>query len=171
MITRSRVKTIIPFKSFSPNQPPSYFFLDTSSSEISPTFRDMFLSKTSQLDTTTLTLGSPTVVVPTTMPSDPTPDTTYSPHYSPTTEKTINTPSLHHTITHSRVCITKPIQCLNIHTTTESTIPKSLLQTLQDHNWSIVVQDEFRALIDKETFSPIVKLDSIRAFPSLDVYH
>lgn len=141
--------TVFPFKAFSPNHSSSHSFLDTSTSDISPMFRDMFLSNTSQPNTTT-PLGSATTEAPPTIPSDPILDTTPSLLGSPASENATPTPSHHPMVTYSHVGISKTIQRLNLHTTTKSPLPKSHLQTLQDPNWSIAMQD---ALIDNNTWT------------------
>lgn len=55
-------------------------------------------------------------------------------------------------IIRGRIGITKPIQRLNLHTTTESPLPKSHTQALQDPNWTIAMLDEFNALIANRTW-------------------
>ena len=55
-------------------------------------------------------------------------------------------------VTRAQHGISKPIQRLNLHTTTESPIPRSHLHGLRDPNWTIAMKDEFDAFISNRTW-------------------
>lgn len=59
--------------------------------------------------------------------------------------------------TRSRVGIHNPIQRLNLHTTTESLLPRSHLQALQAPNWTIAMKDKFNALITNKTWLIVLR--------------
>lgn len=69
---------------------------------------------------------------------------------SSTTHTTRAPPLTHPMITSVKHGISKPISHLNLHTTTESLIPKSHLHALRDPNWVISLRDEFDGLISKK---------------------
>ncbi|GJU23155.1 ribonuclease H-like domain-containing protein [Tanacetum coccineum] len=61
-------------------------------------------------------------------------------------------PHTHPMITRSQSGIVKPIECLSLHTSSLSPIPKSLFIALKDPNWCNAMYDEYNALVKNGTW-------------------
>ncbi|GJS30504.1 ribonuclease H-like domain-containing protein [Tanacetum coccineum] len=57
-------------------------------------------------------------------------------------------------VTHSKFEIVKANPKYNLHVTTSSPIPKSPFHALRDPNWKQAMCDEYKALIDNNTWGP-----------------
>ncbi|KAJ9563189.1 hypothetical protein OSB04_008349 [Centaurea solstitialis] len=177
-------ESIFPFGSVTPTDPPSYSFLDDPS-DTSPIMCDILQSNTPTTSPShTETPTSPNNPVE---PSDPSTSLPTPPTPQPT----------HHMTTRAKSGIVKPIQRLNLHTTSISPLPRSHLQALQDPHWQKAMNEEYHALITNrtwelvprppgarlvangrsqqhgvdcdETFSPVVKPATIRTVLSIAV--
>lgn len=91
-------------------------------------------------------------------PSPPPPNNTDSSQTNTPSSSTSNPSSSppplpsHPMTTRAKSGIFKPISKLNLHTTTESPLPKSHLHALQDLNWNNAMKTEFNALITNGTW-------------------
>ncbi|GKE47108.1 ribonuclease H-like domain-containing protein [Tanacetum coccineum] len=184
-----------------PTQPPSYQFLDDNL-DTSPIALRLLTTPTSPQQTPQTTpQATPQTTPPTPLPT-PSPLNTTLPPNTPTP----NTPppppppppptSKHPMVTRSKVGTVKANPKYNFHVTTSSPIPKSPFHALRDPNWKQAMCDEYKALIDNETwvlvprppnvnivrsmcqqqgidcdetFSPVVKPATIRTVLSLAV--
>ncbi|GJS10742.1 ribonuclease H-like domain-containing protein [Tanacetum coccineum] len=80
-----------------------------------------------------------------------TPSTTNRHNKPPTTPPPPPT-SQHPMVTHSKFEIVKANPKYNLHVTTSSPIPKSHFHALRDPNWKQAMCDEYKALIDNNTW-------------------
>lgn len=138
-------ETSFPFLSVTPNQPPSYSFLDDPSpitifwiinSCPSPTITSSsdgpFLESHSSPPASTTPTDTPPIISKP-LPSTPSPQP----------------PPSHPIVTLEKCGISKPVSRLNLHTTNESPMPKSHIHPLRDPNWSISMQDKFSLILTK----------------------
>ncbi|GJV43557.1 ribonuclease H-like domain-containing protein [Tanacetum coccineum] len=119
-----------------PTKPPSYQFLDDNL-DTSPIALRLLTTPTSPQQTPPQTTPQTTQTSPTTPPPPPPPPT-----------------SQHPMVTRSKVRIMKANPKYNLHVTASSFIPKSPFHALRDPNWKQAMCDEFKALIDNNTWGP-----------------
>ncbi|GKB75145.1 ribonuclease H-like domain-containing protein [Tanacetum coccineum] len=134
-----------------PTKPPSYQFLDDNL-DTSPIALCLLTTPTSPQQTPPQT--TPQTNPQTTLHSTPpTPLSTPSPQTTPTPPTTPPPPtSQHPMVTRSKVGIMKDNPKYNLHVTTSSSIPKSPFHALRDPNWKQAMCDEYKALIDNNTW-------------------
>ncbi|KAJ9551935.1 hypothetical protein OSB04_015980 [Centaurea solstitialis] len=159
-----------PFKSVTPDDSPSYSFLDDTS-DPSPYFRYHFHH---QPDTTTTSSSDSTTYG---APSDHQPSAASSPHStdphnevpSPPPDHTDSSspPPIHPMTTRSRSGIVKPIQKLNLHTSSISPVPRSHLQAIKDPNWRQAMNDEYSALISNGTWTLVPRPPGVNIVRSM----
>ncbi|KAJ9567043.1 hypothetical protein OSB04_003009 [Centaurea solstitialis] len=146
-------ESIFPFDSVSPSDPPSYNFLDDTT-EPSPILSHFLHHPTPTTTTPSTSLNHPTPPPPTdhTSPSSSSPPNSADSHVpTPHPPEPSGHPT-HHMTTRAKSGITKPIQRLNLHTTTTSPVPRSHIQALRDPNWLQAMNEEHRALISNGTW-------------------
>ncbi|KAJ9566959.1 hypothetical protein OSB04_002925 [Centaurea solstitialis] len=135
-------ESIFPFRSVTPNDPPSYSFLDDTS-DPSPIMRDILQSPSS----------GPSTEPSQTPQGSPQPNPTTATSTSPTAPSPPPPPpqSSHPMTTRAKSGIHKPTQRLNLHTTSITPLPRSHLQALQDPHWRKAMNEEFHALLKNGT--------------------
>ncbi|GJY76628.1 ribonuclease H-like domain-containing protein [Tanacetum coccineum] len=149
-----------------PTQPPSYQFLDdnldTSPIAIclltTPTSPQQTLPQTTPQTTPHATpqttyvtpLPAPSPLNTTLLPNTPPPNTSSPPPPPPPPPP--QSTSQHPMVTRSKVEIVKANPKYNFHVTTSSPIPKSPFYALRDRNWKQAMCDEYKALINNETW-------------------
>ncbi|GJW06777.1 ribonuclease H-like domain-containing protein [Tanacetum coccineum] len=74
------------------------------------------------------------------------------PNPQPKTETIHEPPRTHPMITRSQSGIVKPIDCLSLHTSSISSIPKNPSHALKDPNWRNAMYDEYNALVKNGTW-------------------
>ncbi|GJR17464.1 ribonuclease H-like domain-containing protein [Tanacetum coccineum] len=160
-------------------KPPSYQFLDDNL-DTSPIALRLLTTPTSPQQTPPQTKNPQKT--PQTNPQTPqttplTPLSTPSPQTTPTPPTTAPPPlppppptSQHPMVTRSKVGIIKSNPKYNLHVTTSSPIPKSPFHALRDPNWKQAMCDEYKALIDNNTWI-VLSLAVSRQWPihQLDV--
>ncbi|GKC85747.1 ribonuclease H-like domain-containing protein [Tanacetum coccineum] len=112
-----------------------------------------------KLQTTPLTLLPTPSPLNTTLP----PNTSSPPSLPPST-------SQHPMVTRSKVGIVKANPKYNFHVTTSSPVPKSLFHALRDPNWKHVMCDEYKALIDNETWVLVPRPPNVNIARSMWLY-
>ncbi|GJX37690.1 ribonuclease H-like domain-containing protein [Tanacetum coccineum] len=136
-------------------QPPSYQFLDDNL-DTSLIALCLLTTPTSPQQTPQTTpQATPQTTPPTLLPTPSPLNTTLPPNTLPS-----NTPppppplptSQHPMVTHSKVRTVKTNPKYNFHVTTSSSIPKSPFHALRDPNLKQAMCDEYKALIDNETW-------------------
>ncbi|GJV85068.1 ribonuclease H-like domain-containing protein [Tanacetum coccineum] len=98
----------------------------------------------------------------------PTPPITPPPPPPPTT--TTTTTSQHHMVTRSKVRTVKANPKYNLHVTTSSPIPKSPFHALRDPNWKQAMCDEYKALIDNNTWVLVPRPPNVNIVRSMWLY-
>ncbi|GJW40940.1 ribonuclease H-like domain-containing protein [Tanacetum coccineum] len=73
-------------------------------------------------------------------------------------------------ITHSKVEIVKANPKYNLHVTTSSPIPKSPFHALRDPNWKQAMCDEYKALIDNNTWVLVPRPPNVNIVRSMWLY-
>jgi len=145
-------ESVFPFASMTPTQPPSYTFLD---SNIEPNAISKQLltspSPSSSIDNPTPHQESPSQLYLNLSSSATAPTSSVPPQ--PRSTHPMPPSSSHQMTTRSKQGITKPIQRLNLLTTSISPIPRSHLQALKDSNWKQAMRDEYNALIKNNTWT------------------
>ncbi|CAA7043620.1 unnamed protein product [Microthlaspi erraticum] len=114
----------------------------------------------------------PILLPPIIKPSYPPPSTTPTSPNLPPSSTPSNVPPAppqpsHPMITRSKLGITKPHQCLCLHTTTVSPLPKSHIEAAKDPNWNPAMGDEYSALINMGTWSLVPRPKSAKVVCSL----
>ncbi|GJQ96015.1 ribonuclease H-like domain-containing protein [Tanacetum coccineum] len=101
----------------------------------------------------------------------PTPRSTPSPQTTSTPPTTPPPPTLQHPmITRSKVEIVKANPKYNLHVTTSSLIPKSPFHALRDPNWKQAMCDEYKALIDNNTWVLVPRPPNVNIVRSMWLY-
>nr|GEY29637.1 ribonuclease H-like domain-containing protein [Tanacetum cinerariifolium] len=106
----------------------------------------------------------------------PTPLSTPSPQTTPTPPTTPPPPPpppptwQHHMVTRSKFRIVKANPKYNLHVTSSSPIPKSLFHALQDSNWKQAMCDEYKALIDNNTWVLVPRPPNVNIVRSMWLY-
>ncbi|GJX34847.1 ribonuclease H-like domain-containing protein [Tanacetum coccineum] len=104
----------------------------------------------------------------------PTPLSTPSPQTTPTPPTTPPPPPLptsqHPMVTRSKVGIVKANPKYNLHVTTSSPIPKSPFHALRDPNWKQAMCDEYKALIDNNTWVLVPRPPNVNIVRSMWLY-
>ncbi|GKB15015.1 ribonuclease H-like domain-containing protein, partial [Tanacetum coccineum] len=78
--------------------------------------------------------------------------------------------SQHPVVTRSKVGIMKANPKYNFHVTTSSPIPKSSFHALRDRNWKQAMCDEYKALIDNETWVLVPRPPNVNIVRSMWLY-
>ncbi|GJX45488.1 ribonuclease H-like domain-containing protein [Tanacetum coccineum] len=73
-------------------------------------------------------------------------------------------------VTRSKVGIVKANLKYNLHVTTSSPIPKSLLHALRDPNWKQAMCDEYKALIDNNAWVLVPRTPNVNIIRSMWLY-
>nr|GEU77959.1 ribonuclease H-like domain-containing protein [Tanacetum cinerariifolium] len=152
-----------------PNQPPSYQFLDDNL-DISPIALHLLITPTYPQQTLPQTTpqATPQTTPPTPLPTPSPLNTTLPPNTSPPSPPPST--SQHPMVTRFKVRIMKANPKYNIHVTTSSSIPKSPFHTLRDPNWKQAMCDEYKALIDNKTWVLISRLQNVNIVRSMWLY-
>ncbi|GJZ66253.1 ribonuclease H-like domain-containing protein [Tanacetum coccineum] len=166
-------ETVFPFGSMTPTKPPSYKFLDDNL-DTSPIALRLLTTPTSPQQTPPQTTPQTN---PQTTPQStpPTPLSTPSPQTTPTPPTTPPPPpppptSQHPMVTRSKVGIVKANPKYNLHVTTSSPIPKSPFHALRDPNWKQAMCDEYKALIDNNTWVLVPRPPNVNIVRSMWLY-
>lgn len=141
-------ETSFPFGSMTPDQPPSYQFLDTDNE---PNFISRQLLTTPSSSTSQPNIPSTLDPLQTETNLNPPATDTQTTSTPPTTTPTPPS-NTHPMITRRQVGTTKPPDRLNLHVTTPSPVPKSHILALKDPHWHRAMTDEYNALIKKSTW-------------------
>ncbi|GJZ66040.1 ribonuclease H-like domain-containing protein [Tanacetum coccineum] len=159
-----------------PTKPPSYKFLDDNL-DTSPIALRLLTTPTSPQQTPPQTTPQTTPQTnPQTTPQStpPTPLSTPSPQTTPTPPTTPPPPppptSQHPMVTRSKVGIVKANPKYNLHVTTSSPIPKSPFHALRDPNWKQAMCDEYKALIDNNTWVLVPRPPNVNIVRSMWLY-
>ncbi|GJX03406.1 ribonuclease H-like domain-containing protein [Tanacetum coccineum] len=163
-----------------PTQPPSYQFLDDNL-DTSPIALRLLTTPTSPQQTPPQTTPqttpqatpqtTPLTPLPTPSPLNTTlPPNTPPPNTSPPPPPPPPSTSQHPMVTRSKVGIVKANPKYNFHVTTSSPIPKSPFHALRDPNWKQAMCDEYKALIDNETWVLLPRPPNVNIFPSMWLY-
>ncbi|GJQ89436.1 ribonuclease H-like domain-containing protein [Tanacetum coccineum] len=153
-----------------PTKPSSYQFLDDNLNTSSIALR--------LLTTPTSPQQTPPQTTPQTNPqktpqsTPPTPLSTPSSQTIPTPPTTPPPPptSQHPMVTHSKVGIVKANPKYNLHVTTSSPISKSHFHALRDPNWKQAMCDEYKALIDNNTWVLVPRPSNVNIVRSMWLY-
>nr|GEY34124.1 ribonuclease H-like domain-containing protein [Tanacetum cinerariifolium] len=89
------------------------------------------------------------------------------PNPQPHTEPVHEPPRTHPMITRSQSGFVKPIDCLSLHTSSISSIPKNPSHALKDPNWRNAMYDEYNALVKNGTWLLVPSPASINMFRSM----
>ncbi|GJV25272.1 ribonuclease H-like domain-containing protein [Tanacetum coccineum] len=162
-----------------PTKPPSYQFLDDNLGTSLIALR-LLTTPTSPQQTPPQTTNPQTTpqTNPQTTPQStpPTPLSTPSPQTTPTPPTTPPPPppppptSQHPMVTRSKVGIMKANPKYNLHVTTSSLIPKSPFHALRDPNWKQAMCDEYKALIDNNTWVLVPHPPNVNIVHSMWLY-
>ncbi|GJW68538.1 ribonuclease H-like domain-containing protein [Tanacetum coccineum] len=158
-------ETVFPFGSMTPTKPPSYQFLDDNL-DTSPIALRLLTTPTSPQQTTPQT-------IPPTPLSTPSPQTTPTPPVTPPPPPPPPPPpttSKHPMVTRSKVGTVKANPKYNFHVTTSSPIPKSPFHALRDPNWKQAMCDEYKALIDNNTWVLVPRPPNVNIVRSMWLY-
>ncbi|GJQ99103.1 ribonuclease H-like domain-containing protein [Tanacetum coccineum] len=165
-------ETVFPYGSMTPNEPPSYTFLDTSPNIIQQHLLTKLISSPSPNTTTQSTpnnnppsnttphqISSPTQPtihgpLPNSQLNQNSPSQPASTHSIPavTTNTNPNPASTHSMVTRYRVGTNRPTQRYTLNVSTISPIPKSYSNAFRDPNWYRAMLDEYNALIKNNTW-------------------
>nr|GEW80121.1 ribonuclease H-like domain-containing protein [Tanacetum cinerariifolium] len=163
-------ETIFPFGYMTTTKPPSYQILDDNLDTSSIGLR-ILTTPTSPQQTPPQT--TPQTNPQTTPQSTPlTPLSTPSPQTTPTPPTTPPPPptSQHPMVTRSKVGIVKANPKYNFHVTTSFPIPKSSFHALRDLNWKQAMCDEYKALIDNNTWILVPRPPNVNIVRSMWLY-
>nr|GEW95713.1 hypothetical protein [Tanacetum cinerariifolium]GEW97128.1 hypothetical protein [Tanacetum cinerariifolium] len=163
-----------------PNQPPSYQFLDDNL-DTSPIALRLLTTPTSPQQTPPQTTpqATPQTTPPTSLPTPSPLNTTLPPNTSPPPNTLPSPPpppppssstSQHLMVTRYKFRIIKANPKYNFHVTTSSSIPKSPFHVLRDPNWKQAMCDEYKALINNETWVLVPRLTNVNIFRSMWLY-
>ncbi|GKB02227.1 ribonuclease H-like domain-containing protein [Tanacetum coccineum] len=155
-----------------PTKPPSYQFLDNNL-DSSPIALCLLTTPTSPQQTPPQITNPQTTSQITPQSTPPTPLSTPSPQTTPTPPTTPPPPpptSQHPMVTPSKVRIVKANPKYNLHVTTSSPIPKSLFHALRDPNWKQAMRDEYKALIDNNTWVLVPRPPNVNIVRSMWLY-
>ncbi|GKA53712.1 ribonuclease H-like domain-containing protein [Tanacetum coccineum] len=172
------------------NKPTSYNHLRTFGCLCYPyTFPPHKLASHDNLDTSPIALcllttptspqQTPPQITPQTTPqttpqsTPPTPLSTSSPQTTQTPPTTLPPPastSQHPMVTCSKVKIVKANPKYNLHVTASSLIPKPPFHALRDPNWKQAMCDEYKALIDNNTWVLIPRPPNVNIVRSMWMY-
>ncbi|KAJ9546350.1 hypothetical protein OSB04_018893 [Centaurea solstitialis] len=153
-------ESIFPFGSVTPDDPPSYSFLDDTS-EPSPIMRDILQpsSSNSPVEPSEISPGSPNPASQT----EPSPSPT-EPHQPPPPPPSITS---HPMTTRAKSGIHKPTQRLNLHTASLTPLPRSHLQALQDPHWRKAMHEEYHALLKNGTWNLVPRPPGVNVVRSM----
>ncbi|GKC83870.1 ribonuclease H-like domain-containing protein [Tanacetum coccineum] len=145
-------------------KPPSYQFLDDNL-DTSPIALRLLTTPTSPQQTTpqTIPLTPLSTPSPQTTPTPPVTPPPPPPPLSPTTSK-------HPMVTRFKVRTVKANPKYNFHVTTSSPIPKSSFHALRDPNWKQAMCDEYKALIDNNTWVLVPRPPNVNIVRSMWLY-
>ncbi|GKB81473.1 ribonuclease H-like domain-containing protein, partial [Tanacetum coccineum] len=115
------------------------------------------------LQTTNPQTIPPTPLSTPSLQTTPTPPVTLPPPPPPLTSK-------HPMVTCSKVGTVKSNPKYNFHVTTSSSIPKSPFQALRDHNWKQAMCDEYKALINNNTWVLVPRPPNVNIVRSMWLY-
>ncbi|GJW10107.1 ribonuclease H-like domain-containing protein [Tanacetum coccineum] len=143
--------------------------LDTSPTALclltTPTSPQQTLPQTTPQTTPLTPLPTPSPLNTTLPPNTPPPNTSPPPPPPPPST------SQHPMVTRSKVGIVKANpQYATIHATTSSLIPKSPFHALRDPNWKQAMCDEYKALIDNETWVLVPRPPNVNIVRSMWLY-
>ncbi|GJY24615.1 ribonuclease H-like domain-containing protein [Tanacetum coccineum] len=169
-------ETVFPFGSMTPTKPLSYKFLDDNL-DTSLIALHLLTTHTSPQQTPPQTTLKTTPQT-TSQSTPPTPLSTPSPQTTPTPPPTTPLPppppppptSQHPMITCSKVGIVKANPKYNLHVTTSSPIPKSSFHALRDPKWKQAMCDEYKALIDNNTWVLVPRPPNVNIVRSMWLY-
>ncbi|GJU75703.1 ribonuclease H-like domain-containing protein [Tanacetum coccineum] len=154
-------------------KPPSYQFLDDNL-DTSPIVLRLLTTPTSPQQTPPQTTNpqiTPQTNPQTTLQSTPpTPLSTPSPQITPTPPTTPPPTLKHPMVTRSKVEIVKANPKYNLLVTTSSPIPKSPFHALRDPNWKQAMCDEYKALIDNNTWVLVPRPPNVNIVRSMWLY-
>ncbi|GJZ69144.1 ribonuclease H-like domain-containing protein [Tanacetum coccineum] len=157
-----------------PTKPPSYQFLDDNL-DTSPIALRLLTTPTSpqqtppQITPQTNPQTTPQSTPPTPL-STPSPQTTQTPPTTPPPPPPPPPTSQHPMVTRSKVGIVKANPKYNLHVTTSSPIPKSPFHALRDPNWKQAMCDEYKALIDNNTWVLVPRPPNVNIVRSMWLY-
>ncbi|GJT91645.1 ribonuclease H-like domain-containing protein [Tanacetum coccineum] len=162
-----------------PNQPPSYQFLDDNL-DTSPIALRILTTPTSPQQTPPQTTPQTTPqatpqTTPQTTPLTPLPTPsplkiTLPPNTPPPNTSPPPSTSQHTMVTRSKVRIVKANPKYNFHVTTSSPIPKSPFHALRDPNWKQAMCDKYKALIDNKTWVLVPRPPNVNIVRSMWLY-
>nr|GEY12550.1 ribonuclease H-like domain-containing protein [Tanacetum cinerariifolium] len=161
-----------------PTKPPSYQFLDDNLNTSLIALR-LLTTPTSHQQTSPQTTSQTTPQTnPQTTPQStpPTPLSTPSPEITPTPPTNPAPPppppptSQHPMVTHSKVRIVKANPKYNFYVNTSSLILKSPFHALRDPNWKQAMYDEYKALIDNNTWVHVPRPQNVNTVRSMWLY-
>nr|GEU58107.1 ribonuclease H-like domain-containing protein [Tanacetum cinerariifolium] len=113
----------------------------------------------------------PLTPLPTPSPLNTTlPPNTLPPNTSPPPPPPPPPTSQHPMVTRSKIKIVKANPKYNFHVTTSSLISKSPFHALRDPNWKQAMCDEYKALIDNETWVLVPRLPNVNIVRSMWLY-
>ncbi|GJV59701.1 ribonuclease H-like domain-containing protein [Tanacetum coccineum] len=164
-------ETVFPFGSMTPTKSPSYQFLDDNLDTFPIALRLLTIPTSPQQTPPQITpqtnpQTTPQLTPPTPL-STPSPQTTQTP---PTTPPPPPPTSQHPMVTRSKVGIVKANPKYNLHVTTSSPIPKSPFYALRDPNWKQAMCDEYKALIDNNTWVLVPRPPNVNIVRSMWLY-
>ncbi|GKC36739.1 ribonuclease H-like domain-containing protein [Tanacetum coccineum] len=181
------VETVFPYGFMTPNEPPSYTFLDTSPNIIQQHLLTKLISSPSPNTTTQSTpnnnppsnttphqISSPTQPtihgpLPNSQLNQNSPSQPASTHSIPavTTNTNPNPASTHSMVTRYRVGTNRPTQRYTLNVSTISPIPKSYSNAFRDPNWYRAMLDEYNGLIKNNTWVLVPRPPDVNIVHSL----
>ncbi|GJV32308.1 ribonuclease H-like domain-containing protein [Tanacetum coccineum] len=163
-------ETIFRFGSITLTKPSSYQFLDDNLNT-SPIALRLLTTHTSPQQT-------PPQITPQTNPQTTPQSTPSTPLSTPSPQTTPTPPTIppppptlqHLMVTRSKVGIVKANPKYNLHVTTSFLIPKSPFHDLRDPNWKQAMCDEYKALIDNNTWVLVPRPPNVNIVRSMWFY-
>ncbi|GKB23075.1 ribonuclease H-like domain-containing protein [Tanacetum coccineum] len=162
---------VFPFSSMTLTQPPSYQFLDDNL-DTSPIALRLLTTPTSPQQTPQTTpQATPQTTPPTPLPTPSPLNTTLPPNTPPSNTPPPPLPTSQHPMaTRSKVGTMKTNPKYNFHFTTFFSIPKSPFHALRDPNLKQAMCDEYKALIDNETWVLVPRPPNVNIVRSMWFY-
>ncbi|GJY48325.1 ribonuclease H-like domain-containing protein, partial [Tanacetum coccineum] len=109
-------------------------------------------------------------IIPPTLLSTPSPQTTPTPPVTLPLPPPPSPTSKHPMVTRSKFRTVKPNPKYNFHVTTSYLIPKSPFQALRDPNWKQAMCDEYKAIIDNNTWVLVPRPPNVNIVRSMWLY-